>query len=209
MEDKFTHIYEKSIWGKREGKGTSGTGSNVSYSTKFYINLLMKHIQETGSKNICDIGCGDWEFSQTIDWRNVNYTGIDCVKSVIDDNNAKYSSTNISFIQKDAGQIPKGYDFVIIKDVIQHWNDEEVLQILPQIIENNKFVFLTNGYIFGRSPEKNNWTQRQLDKTYHYHPIDIHKKPLNEIKCKIINEETYRCKQFILLSSDLPIHSSV
>jgi 2-polyprenyl-3-methyl-5-hydroxy-6-metoxy-1,4-benzoquinol methylase len=201
MEDKFTKIYDKSIWGKRDGKGTSGTGSNISYSTKFYIKSLMKNIEETGSKNICDIGCGDWEFSQTIDWKDLNYTGIDCVKSVIDDNNNKYSSENIKFIHKDAGQdfVPKGFDFVIIKDVIQHWDNEEVLQILPQIINNNKFVFLINGYIFGRSPDKNNWTERTLDKIYKYHPIDIHKKPLNEISCKIINEETYRCKQFVLI----------
>jgi len=203
METKFTEIYDKSVWGKRDGKGTSGTGSNVSPDTKYYINLLMKHIEDTGSKTICDLGCGDWEFSKTIDWKDLDYTGIDCVKSVIDTNNNNYSKTNIKFIHSDATEIPKGYDFVILKDVIQHWDDEEILQILPEIINNNKFVFLTNGYKFGRSPHKNDWTERNIDNKYHYHPIDIHKKPMDKFDYELISESSRRCKQFCLLKSQV------
>ena len=201
MEDKFTNIYDKCKWGKKNGKGMSGTGSNNSPDTRFYINLLINHIQENNIKTICDMGCGDWEFSKTIDWEGLHYTGIDCVKSVIDFNKENYSSENIQFIHGEAGDIPEGYDLVILKDVIQHWEDKQVKEILPQIIEKNKFVLIGNGYKFGRTPSKNNWTERTLDKNYHYHPIDINKKPLNEIQFNLLNTTCRRCKQFNLIKN--------
>ena len=200
MENTFTEIYDKKKWGTKNGKGSSGSGSNNSPDTKWYINLLMKHIQETQSKTICDIGCGDWEFSKTIDWDKLHYTGIDCVKSVIEDNTSKYSTDNIKFIHAEAGQIPQGFDFVILKDVIQHWSDDKIKEILPDIIKNNKYVFLANGYMFGRDKTKNNWTDRILDKTYHYHPIDVSKRPLSDIDLNIQDIQHRRYKEFILIT---------
>jgi hypothetical protein len=200
MESKFTEIYDKKKWGSKNGKGSSGSGSNCSPDTKWYISLLMRHIEETESKSICDMGCGDWEFSKTIDWSGLHYTGIDCVKSVIEDNRLNYEKDNIKFIHGEAGDIPEGYDFVIIKDVIQHWTDEQIEDILPQIISKNKYVFLGNGYKFGRDKSKNNWTDRTLDKIYKYHPIDISKRPLSTMGLNVKEVSHRRCKEFILLN---------
>ena len=200
MEDKFTNIYDKKKWGSRNGKGTSGTGSKLSYDTLWYIELLKKHIADTNSKKICDIGCGDWEFSKTIDWTGLEYTGMDCVKSVIESNIEKYSSSNVSFIHSDAGSIPKGYDFIILKDVIQHWDDKDIYEILPEILKHNKHVFLVNGYIFGRDRTKNDWSVRKLDPIYHYHPVDITKQPLKDIEMNVIDIKHRRCKEFILIN---------
>jgi len=200
MESKFTEIYDKKKWGSKNGKGSSGSGSNCSPDTKWYISLLMRHIEETESKSICDMGCGDWEFSKTIDWSGLHYTGIDCVKSVIEDNRLNYEKDNIKFIHGEAGDIPEGYDFVILKDVIQHWTDEQIEDILPQIISKNKYVFLGNGYKFGRDKSKNNWTERSLDKIYKYHPVDISKRPLSTMGLNVKEVSHRRCKEFILLN---------
>jgi len=200
MESKFTQIYNNKTWGSRGGTGTSGTGSNISADTRWYIELLRKHIIETDSKTICDMGCGDWEFSKTINWSGLEYTGIDCVKSVIDYNNKTYKEHGISFLHGEAGQIPMGYDFVILKDVIQHWSDQDIKDIIPDILKHNKYVFLSNGYIFGRDRSKNNWETRELDKKYHYHPVDSKKEPLLSMPFNIINIQHRRCKEYLLLS---------
>jgi len=200
MEKQFTEIYDKKRWGSKDGKGSSGSGSNCSPDTKWYISLLMKHIEETGSKSICDVGCGDWEFSKTIDWSGLHYTGIDCVKSVIDNNIKFYQTDNIKFKHGEAGDIPEGYDFVILKDVIQHWTDEQIEVILPQIISKNKFVFIGNGYMFGRDKTKNNWTERSLDKIYKYHPVDISKRPLSGMGLNIKDVSHRRYKEFVLIN---------
>lgn len=201
MEKQFTEIYDKGRWGKNaSGNGVSGSGSNVSHDTKFYINILMDFITENNLKKICDIGCGDWGFSKTINWDGLNYMGIDCVESVIKDNIKKYSKKNISFKKTDGNHIPKGYDLIILKDVIQHWTDEDILNILPKIIENNKYVMLGNGYKFQRLPEKNNWTKRDINNIYKYHPIVIDKSPMNKIEMDIIKDYTRRAKQFVFVT---------
>jgi len=200
MESTFTNIYDKKKWGSKNGRGSSGTGSNNSPDTKWYIQTLMKHITDTNSKTICDIGCGDWEFSKTIDWSGLEYTGIDCVKSVIVDNQKSYASSNITFKHQDALSIPEGYDFVILKDVIQHWSDDTIREVLPKIIQKNKYVFLGNGYMFGRDRTKNNWSTRTLDKVYHYHPVDSNKQPLCDMNLTISDIQHRRYKQFILIS---------
>jgi 2-polyprenyl-3-methyl-5-hydroxy-6-metoxy-1,4-benzoquinol methylase len=200
MEEKFTRIYEKGIWGKKNGKGTSGSGSHDGPDAKFYVKLLMATIQTHNIKTVCDVGCGEWEFSRNIDWNGLDYTGIDCVKSVVDFND-RYSQDNICFKQQDVYENPvEKYDLVILKDVIQHWEDHQIKTILPRLLQTNKFLLLVNGYIFGRTPERNNWTQRSLDPTYHYHPVDIKKKPLSELKFKCLDTVHRRYKQFNLLT---------
>ena len=44
---------------------------------------------------------------------------------------------------------------IILKDVIQHWTDESIMNYLPKILDKNKYVFITNGYRFMRDPTKN------------------------------------------------------
>lgn len=195
MEKAFTEIYDKNVWG--DG---SGTGSKLSRNNLKYIKMVEAIISENDIKNICDVGCGDWVFSQYINFGKCKYDGIDCVKSVVDANKKKFKAKNISFLHKSIGEdyIPKGYDLVIIKDVIQHWTDEDIIKYFTQILDNNKYVFCTNGYKFMRDPEKNKLKKRSIDNKYRYHPVDINKYPLSEFKDDCLSTETYHAKQMNL-----------
>jgi len=196
MEKAFTEIYKKNKWGNG-----SGSGSNMTIDNQKYIELLESILNEYNIQTICDIGCGDWQFSQFINWGNREYTGIDCVKSVIDANKKQFDDNNIKFIHKslDSNYTPKGFDLIILKDVIQHWEDKDILSFLQPIIDNNKYVFLTNGYKFMRDPSKNNLTKRCIKNQYRYHPVDIDKYPLNEIKSSCLLKKERRAKQMLLL----------
>ena len=201
MEDTFTCIYDKKKWGSSDGKGRSGSGTGDTPDNQWYIKTLMQHISDTNSKTICDIGCGDWNVSQLIDWRGCYYLGLDCVKSVIEDNKKDYATKRIGFRHQDASQtIPEGFDFVILKDVIQHWDSDVIAKVLPQIIKKNKHVLLGNGYMFGRDRTKNDWKTRTLDRVYKYHPVDITKEPLCDMNLTIIDLQHRRFKEFILIS---------
>ena len=94
MEEVFTEIYDKNKWG-----GGSGTGSKMSRNNQKYIDILNEILNKYNIKTICDIGCGDWQFSKFIKYntKDINYLGIDCVKSVIDNNLKNYKDTNINF----------------------------------------------------------------------------------------------------------------
>ena len=65
-------------------------------------------------------------------------------------NQDKYENENIKFEHKIVNDdyIPKGFDLIIIKDVIQHWTDEDILKYLNEILINNKFIFCTIFMIF-------------------------------------------------------------
>ena len=100
----------------------------------------------------------------------------------------------------DDNYIPKGYDLIIIKDVIQHWTDEDILNYLNQILINNKFVFCTNGYKFMRDKSKNDLKKRDINNKYRYHPVDIDKYPLLEFKEHVLTNNKHRAKQMLLLT---------
>ncbi len=199
MEDIFTNIYKKNIWGSG-----SGSGSNISKDTLKYINILEDIIKNNNIKSICDIGCGDWNFSQFINYNNIEYLGIDCVNSVIKENIKKYKKININFEHKiiSDNYIPENYDLIIIKDVIQHWTDEDIIKYFPLILKNNKYIFCTNGYKFMRDKNKNNITKRDINNKYRYHPVDINKYPLSLFKDNVINITNHRAKQLILFTNN-------
>ena len=82
IKNEFTNIYEKELWGR--GKG-SGAGSRPKFNVP-YITFLENFLRDNNIKSVIDFGCGDWQFSQYIDWGNVNYLGLDVVDFVIERN---------------------------------------------------------------------------------------------------------------------------
>ena len=198
MEFRFLEIYNKKIWGKG-----SGTGSAVSSNTEFYIDRLEEIINnpDYNIQIIHDIGCGDWEFSRLINWNDKQYVGWDIPPDLIDRNNELYKTNNINFINSccSPGNIPFESDLVILRDVMQHWTNEEIEEILPSILKNNKYVLISNGYKFCRDPSKNNGSERNINNRYSYHPLDIN---ITKFKDNVIFQTTRRAKQISLLKGE-------
>lgn len=135
--ETFTYIYDNKVWG--EG---SGGGSNPENNTE-YILFLQEFLKEKEIKSVIDFGCGDWQFSQFIDWSGVSYEGIDCVQSVIESNKEKFELDGISFAQSEDVSGLKA-DLLIVKDVMQHWEDESIMEFLNPILNNFKYILITN-----------------------------------------------------------------
>ena len=203
MESKFTRIYERSIWKTPNHNGASGTGSNgLTPDIKYYLRVLKNVIHTNNLKTICDAGCGDWRIYDGFDWSDCQYLGLDCVASVIDNNASQYGRDNIAFQQRDiTEQHVSGYDLVILKDVIQHWDDVDIIETLDRLVPNNKFVLVTIGFQFTWNPDpiKNAWVKRVLDKRHFYHPVDINKDPMKRYRPFVIGFHERRAKQMVLL----------
>jgi SAM-dependent methyltransferase len=123
-----------------------GGGASPEYTEK-YRRFLHDFIKKYKIKSVLDCGCGDWSFSRLIDWSGINYTGIDVVSSVIEENKKRYANGNISFIKADillAEELPPA-DLAIIKDVLQHWSNSTILQFLPKL-GRFKYVLFVNSY---------------------------------------------------------------
>jgi hypothetical protein len=94
--------------------------------------------------SVVDMGCGDWQFSQFIDWSGITYQGYDVVPAVVSANKYKHAKQNVSFhlYSADPKELPVA-DLLIAKDVLQHLPNQIVLDFLPNL-SKYKYALLTN-----------------------------------------------------------------
>ena len=178
----FTKIYNKKIWAMGENVPLSGRGSSLNYNKK-YLPFLQNFIEPYA--NILDIGCGDMTTTAHLNLSNKNYTGIDCVESVIENNKSKYQTESIKFICKDIvkGLDYNGYDLIIIKDVLQHLSNEDIISILDSLPKVP--ILIVNGI---SKIEK----ERSVKNYYHYSPLNFKHYPLSKYNIKPIFQYKFK-----------------
>lgn len=196
MEKTFSKIYDKNIWGNG-----SGLGSTLNYN-KAYIDFLTEFMNELNIKKVLDIGCGDWQFSQYIDWSNKHYMGIDCVQSVIHNNNLKFKKNNIEFhqidptISEDFDLIPKKCDLVILKDILQHWDNNNIVKFMDKLTNEggHKLILVVNNF------KNADGVGRSINNRYHYAKLDASQFPLNKYSPQILGY--YKFKQVAIIDTN-------
>jgi len=203
MEAKFNKVYSTHTWGRGSGPGSKFTADN-----KWFLNELRTIIDNNPIKTICDAGCGDWEIMKHMEWKeDERYVGTDVVGTEVEKLQHNYETDNITFKQQDIStDVPSGYDLVIIKDVIQHWDDDIIVPFLRELIQNNKYVYCVNGFKFMRDTSKNDvfeeTGERELDKKYHYHPIRFDVGVMEQFDEYIYEQKQRRAKEYNLFSQD-------
>lgn len=141
----FGGIYRDQLWGVNDaGEGTSGTGSTVE-ATSLYRAYLQTFMKEHDIKSVVDAGCGDWEFSRTMDWTGIEYKGFDVVASVIASNTKKFTSANVHFAVANilTDELPPA-DLIISKHVLQHLPNADVKRFLARLGQY-RHALLTDG----------------------------------------------------------------
>lgn len=154
VELAFENIYENNIWGepsnsRRNKKFHSGGGANITNDFELgYRKLLQSYFDKPDVKTVIEIGCGDFEVTGSLDLSNVDYTGYDVVKSLIDYNNENFGSTNIRFVHSSniLQNLDLKADLIIIKDVLQHLPMNFYLDFIKNIPNNFKYNLITNDY---------------------------------------------------------------
>ena len=141
----FDDIYRNATWGtNKDGVGNSGTGS-TEHATLLYRAFLQQFLADRKITSVVDAGCGDWEFSKTIDWTGIDYKGFDIVESVVRANTERYAKPNVQFIHADIveTELPAA-DLLISKHVLQHLPNSAVEKFLRQM-KKYRHVLLING----------------------------------------------------------------
>jgi len=126
MERVFTSIYKQRAWGDRGGG--SGPGSDAAFCAPL-ADFLTAHLRERGARSLVDLGCGAMTWMPAVvAGAGVDYTGVDCVKSVVDAAAARLPHlrfVHADFMGADVAALPRG-DVVFVKDVLQHHTSEAV-----------------------------------------------------------------------------------
>jgi SAM-dependent methyltransferase len=138
MKRQFEEIYSKNEW-----LYGSGEGSQPQH-TKPYLSFLQDFLRKNNIKSVVDMGCGDWQFSQFIDWTGIDYQGFDVVASVIEANQKRFSAPGLRFqlASGDGSDLPAA-NLLIAKDVLQHWSNDSIKAFLPRIKWYN-YCLITN-----------------------------------------------------------------
>lgn len=136
--EQWVEIYKQGGWG--------GEGSGLGSSLKNNLNLIQwisNFIDFNNVKSIIDLGCGDLQWIPTLlkMHKNLSYTGVDCVKDLL--NNHKINHSDHNFILQDIFSPLEGnFDLLLCKDVLQHniKNADSLLSAIDKI--NAKFKLI-------------------------------------------------------------------
>ena len=165
----FSTIYSLNLWGSNESR--SGRGSNIN-ATKIIQEKLPVLWKQYEIKTFLDVPCGDYNWMKGVPKDNIVYIGGDIVAKLIEENNQKYKTKNISFelldITKD---ILPTVDMIFCRDCLQHLSYESVFKVLKNFKESNSKYLLTTSYPLTLS----NWDIFDGD----YRPLNLRKKPFN------------------------------
>jgi len=184
VQQAFEEVYQDERWGNGIG---SGEGADPKLTAP-YRNLLQEFINKKGIKSVVDLGCGDWQFTQLIDWSGINYTGVDVVPSLINELNQRFGSENVCFVHGNllTCSLPSA-DLLLCKDVLQHLSNEMIQQFLPRL-RCFKYAILTNDRRqYHLASWRNLWNLRPVDitKPYSdipaggYRPVRLREAPFN------------------------------
>lgn len=136
----FNSIYLNSVWG-----GDSGGGSRKE-NTGDYRKFLHQFIQEKGIKSITDLGIGDYQVYNDMDfcnaYPNITLRGYD-ISSVVLERIKDFATDKISFSLGDARKQKPTTDLVIIKDVMIHWSNQDVEEFV-QDLPKSKYILVSH-----------------------------------------------------------------
>lgn len=146
-KDIFENIYKKSLWNNGDVNiPLSGPGSSLK-NTELYSNLLTKFIYDNKCKSVLDLGCGDLTWIPKTDFFNDNdikYTGVDIVESLITSHLIKFPEKQ--FLCEDITKYNyfNKVDMIIIRDVIFHLKNDDIISIFENIKNKFKFLIITS-----------------------------------------------------------------
>ena len=171
--DVFSDVYERDLWNGGSGPGSAPENSEV------YRRFLQEFLDGFDYPvKVVDLGCGDWRIGELMDWSGVDYVGVDVVPEVIEANQRRDTPDNVSFECLDAltEELPGG-DVLIVKDVLQHWPNADVLRLLDAAEERFTFTMVTNDVSSKSHPAKVNSDIALGD----WRPIDIERAPFDRV----------------------------
>lgn len=139
--DAFKNIFDNNLW---QSTGTvSGPASELENTSKLrsYLQELLKKYE---IKSIVDAGCGDFVWMKEIDLSGIWYLGVDIVPTIVRNNNKRYATDLIKFIQHDLVDFnfPK-VDLIILRDVLIHLPLEDCAKVLENVYDSGSTYLLS------------------------------------------------------------------
>ncbi|MBV9743656.1 MAG: class I SAM-dependent methyltransferase [Acidobacteriia bacterium] len=152
VEKTFELIYRTNLWGGRSGEFYSGHGSDAEFARP-YCEMLRQFIRERHIQSVVDIGCGDFRVGRNIVTPGLSYLGLDVVPPLVERNQQQFGSERVQFQVFNAIEsIPPAADLCLIRQVLQHLSNEQVLAVLGNCRSYPHLIISEHLILDGRVP---------------------------------------------------------
>ena len=132
----FQDVYERGIWGRREGQHyCSGYGSVSKKIVDPYVKVISEYLKDyPKDKIVVDLGCGDMQVSRHLLAYCDKYIGVDIVPEIVEMNKNNYFGDNVTFECIDIidEELPDG-NICLLRQVLQHLSNSQILKIIPKL----------------------------------------------------------------------------
>jgi hypothetical protein len=145
-KETFEHIYKHKIWNNQDDRiPLSGPGSSIE-NAKECSKWIHQFIQEHSCVSFLDLGCGDltWmSHSPFFKENTIEYTGIDVVEPLIQSHTKRFTDKTF-FCEDITKYVPqKKYSIILIRDVLFHLKNNEILSIFENIKDKFDYIIIT------------------------------------------------------------------
>lgn len=171
-EERFTWIYKSNHWKSLES--VSGSGSTLEYTENLRAELPGL-IQRLDVKSVFDAPCGDFNWMPLVlEVVDVDYTGADIVKPLVDSLNLEHASPTIRFLHLDLIRDAHWKaDLMICRDALFHLSFEDARSLLKGFVASETKYLLTTCHFFSGH-------QANTDiETGDFRPLDLRIAPFN------------------------------
>lgn len=192
---RFEYIYQNNLWNEEESR--SGEGSTFTY-TKNIREHLPKIFKKFKISSVLDAPCGDFNWMQHVlkEVEGVSYTGGDIVTALIQENNRRYATNNISFITIDITKdVLPDADLIIVRDCLFHLSCSDISLFLSNLSKSNIRYILTTSHV----------NQRNTNiLTGHFREMNIFIEPFNWTKDFLYEVEEKERSMYLFKCNQLP-----
>lgn len=159
-KEVFEKIYAEKRWGSSQDvkrKFSSGDGTRDELIVEKYAASIKDFFGSNASTLIAvDVGCGDFTVGSKIFQNFKYYFGVDVASNVIAENKRIFNYDKVEFLSADAAteSLPKA-DVILVRQVLQHLSNAEIINFLRNIDGRFKYLVLTESLSLSKSFKPN------------------------------------------------------
>ena len=156
VPEAFAEIYRSREWGSRQdARFCSGNGSMREDVVGPYCHQVEAFIRANDIRAIVDLGCGDFMVGSRLLDPLRDYTAIDIVAELLEENRRRYAGMPVTFLCRDivSDELPDA-DLCLVRQVLQHLSNAEILHILPKLTKY-RYTIVTEHVYTGRGLRPN------------------------------------------------------
>lgn len=164
LSKKFIKYYRENVF--RSSESRSGEGSTIE-QTEIIRKELPNIFNKFGVRTVLDAPCGDLNWIKKTDLSGIDYTGVDIVPEIIENNKKNYGYIGRFHCFDIASDKLPCADLILCRDCLVHLTFSQALKAVKNMKKSGAKYFLTTSFISREKNEKlvGEWRVLNLEKS--------------------------------------------